>query len=61
VARLHPQQQEVVRLKFTEGLKYREIADVLGLTTSHVGVLIHTALKQLRSQMAADLANAAGE
>lgn len=61
VARLSPQQQEVVRLKFTEGLKYREIADVLGLSTSHVGVLIHTALKQLRSQLAADLANAAGD
>ncbi|HEX4149902.1 MAG TPA: sigma-70 family RNA polymerase sigma factor [Pirellulales bacterium] len=61
VARLSPQQQEVVRLKFTEGLKYREIADVLGLTTSHVGVLIHTALKQLRSQLAADLAQAAGD
>jgi RNA polymerase sigma-70 factor (ECF subfamily) len=61
VAQLNPQQQEVVRLKFTEGLKYREIADVLGLSTSHVGVLIHTALKQLRSQLAADLANAPSE
>lgn len=59
VARLSPQQQEVVRLKFAEGLKYREIAEVLGLTTSHVGVLIHNTLKQLRSQLAADLAKTA--
>jgi len=41
-------QQEVIRLKFQEGLSYREISRVTSLTVSHVGVLIHNAMKTLR-------------
>jgi RNA polymerase sigma-70 factor (ECF subfamily) len=44
-------QQEVVRLKFQGGLSYRQIATVTNLTVSHVGVLIHTAVKSIRQQM----------
>ena len=43
-----PSQQEAVRLKFLQQFSYREIAEVMGLSESHVGVLIHTALKKLR-------------
>lgn len=48
---LPEKEQEVVRLKFQEGMKYREIADVTGLSVSHVGVLIHTAIQRLRKEL----------
>ncbi len=51
---LPEQQQEAIRLKFQEGLSYREIAAVLGLTVNHVGVLLHTALKTLRHKLSAN-------
>lgn len=44
-------QQEVIRLKFQEGLSYREIAAVTGLSVSNVGFLLHTGLKTLREKM----------
>lgn len=49
--RLPTNQQEVIRLKFQGGLKYREIAEVTGLSVSNVGVLLHTGLKRLRALM----------
>ena len=45
---LPPQQHEAVRLKFQSQFSYREIGDVMGLSESHVGVLLHQALKSLR-------------
>ncbi len=48
VARLPPQEQEAVRLKFQEGLRYKDIAAVMGLSVSHVGVLIHKAVARVR-------------
>lgn len=50
-----PSQQEAVRLKFLQQFSYREIAEVMGLSESHVGVLIHTALKKLRQAFAEPL------
>lgn len=46
-------QREVVRLKFQNGLSYKEIASVTELSVSNVGFLLHTALKALRAQVAA--------
>jgi RNA polymerase sigma-70 factor (ECF subfamily) len=54
-------EQEVLRLKFQDGLKYREIANITGRTTNYVGVLIHTAIKKLRSQLQADEPAQCGE
>jgi RNA polymerase sigma-70 factor (ECF subfamily) len=51
---LPPQQREVVRLKFQNGLSYREISQVTGLTVSNVGFLIHTAIKSMRRRMHPD-------
>ena len=51
---LPPAQQEVIRLKFQHGLSYREIGEVLNLTATNVGFLIHTGLKTLRRRLAAD-------
>lgn len=46
-------QQEVVRLKFQNGMSYKEIASVTELSVSNVGFLLHTALTTLRSHAAA--------
>jgi RNA polymerase sigma-70 factor (ECF subfamily) len=48
---LSENQQEVVRLKFQNGLSYQEISNITNLTVTNVGFLIHTAIKSLRQQM----------
>lgn len=53
-------QQEVIRLKFQEELSYREIGQVMGLTVSNVGYLIHTAIRNIRTKMTAAEIPAAG-
>ena len=52
VATLPPRQQEVIQLKFQNDLSYQEISEITKLSVSHVGVLIHTALKTLRARHA---------
>jgi RNA polymerase sigma factor (sigma-70 family) len=52
LATLPEREQEIVRLKFQEDLSYREIGEVLGLSVSNVGFLLHTAIKKLRVRMA---------
>lgn len=54
LAALPENQQEVVRLKFQNGLSYREISEVTGLSVSNVGYLLHTALKQIRRRLSDD-------
>ena len=46
-------QQEVVRLKFQDGMSYREIGAVTSNSVSNVGFLLHTALKTLRARLRA--------
>lgn len=51
LADLPDNQQEVVRLKFQDGLSYRDIAEVTGLSVSNVGYLLHTAVRRLRERL----------
>jgi len=51
VARLPEGLQEVLRLKFAHGLSYAQIAQVTGLSPSHVGVKIHQGMTALRKRM----------
>jgi RNA polymerase sigma-70 factor (ECF subfamily) len=51
LAALPQRQQEVVRLKFQAGLSYKEIGEVLDLSATNVGFLIHVALKALRERL----------
>ncbi len=44
-------QQEVLRLKFQNGLSYKEISRITNLTVGNVGFLLHTGLKALRQQV----------
>jgi RNA polymerase sigma factor (sigma-70 family) len=55
LSRLSTNQREVIVLKFQQGLSYQEIHLITGLTTSNIGVLIHTGLKRLREILPADL------
>ncbi|MBL8901405.1 MAG: sigma-70 family RNA polymerase sigma factor [Planctomycetes bacterium] len=49
LALLSEKQREALRLKFQAELSYREIAEVMGVTVNHVGVLLHEALRKLRA------------
>jgi RNA polymerase sigma-70 factor (ECF subfamily) len=40
-----------VILKFSGGLSYKEIAEVMELSVSHVGVILHTAIGRLRTSL----------
>ena len=53
--RISENQREVILLKFEQGLSYREIAEVTGLSDGNVGFLIHTGLKRLRDFLPDDL------
>lgn len=44
-------QQEVVRLKFQNGMSYKEISSITALSVSNVGYLLHQAVKSLRHAM----------
>lgn len=53
LADLPANQREVIRLKFQNGLSYREISRVTKLSESNVGFLIHTGIKTLRQRVRA--------
>ena len=53
--RLSANQREVIRLKFQQGMSYKEISKVTGLSSGNVGFLIHTGLKRMRSFLPSDL------
>ena len=50
---LPPNQQEVIRLMFQNGFSYKEISRITELSVSNVGFLIHTAIKTLQQEWAA--------
>ncbi len=54
VGQLTEQQQEVLRLRLHDGLSYREIAEVTGLTVTNVGYHLHQAISQLRARVTRD-------
>lgn len=44
-------QQEVIRLKYQNGLRYKQIAEITGLTVTNVGFLLHRGLTTLRKRL----------
>lgn len=48
---LDERSREVLRLKFTENLSYKEISARTGLKIGHVGYLIHHALKAMADEL----------
>ncbi len=51
LASLDSRSRELVRLKFAEELSYQQISARTGLTTGHVGYLLHHALKTLAGEL----------
>ena len=49
---LDDRSRELIRLKFTEDLSYKEISERTGLKTGHVGYLLHHALKLIADELA---------
>jgi len=52
VEELGPPHRAVIRLRFEENLSYKEIAARLDLSVSHVGVLLHHAVRGLADEFA---------
>ena len=48
---LEPRSRNLLRLKFDENLSYQEISARTGLTTGHVGYLLHHALKSIGEEL----------
>lgn len=48
VLKLAPNEQEIIALKFSSRMTNRQIADVLGLSDSNVGVILYRAIRRLR-------------
>jgi RNA polymerase sigma-70 factor (ECF subfamily) len=44
--------REVIKLKFNDGLSYKEISGCTGLSVSHVGYLLHHSLKAIADELA---------
>ncbi len=61
VARLPADQRELIRLKFQEGLTYRQMAQVTGRSASTVGQLLHEALEAIRSALAPESSGVSGD
>jgi RNA polymerase sigma factor (sigma-70 family) len=55
LARLTPNQREVIILKFQQGMSYQDIQEITGLASGNIGFLIHTGLKRLREILPQDL------
>lgn len=51
LSELPDRQQQVLLLKFQDGLSYREMAERMDITVNHVGVLLHNAVKSLRARI----------
>jgi RNA polymerase sigma-70 factor (ECF subfamily) len=49
---LDDRDRELIRLKFNEGLSYKDISVRTGLTIGHVGYLLHHALKAVGDELA---------
>ncbi|HVJ14200.1 MAG TPA: sigma-70 family RNA polymerase sigma factor [Polyangiaceae bacterium] len=48
---LPKKQREALLLKFSAGLSYKEISEVMDLTITNVGVILHTAIKTVRERL----------
>ncbi len=49
---LDERSRELIRLKFNDGLSYKEMGARTGLTTGHVGYLLHHAIKAIADELA---------
>jgi len=48
MSKLKEQERQILSMKFATSLKHDEIAVIMGISASNVGVIVHRALKRLR-------------
>ena len=51
---LEPRDREIVILKIEHGRSYKEIAEVMGISVTNVGFILHTAIKKLAKDLNAE-------
>ena len=51
LAKLEPEEREILRLKFFEEMSNIDIAEVLGVSANHIGVKIFRALKKFKQHL----------
>ena len=54
MAQLKDVERQILSMKFATDLKHREIAEILGISESGTGVIVHRALKKLRKILEED-------
>jgi len=54
MAKLKEQERQILSMKFATSLKHDEIAAIMGISASNVGVTVHRALKKLRKLLEED-------
>ena len=54
VCELSERHQEILRLKFQSALSYREISEVMEISVSNVGFMLHTAIQAVRKKAGAE-------
>jgi len=55
MSKLKELERQVLSMKFATSLKHEEIAAIAGISASNVGVIVHRALKKLRSILEEDV------
>jgi RNA polymerase sigma-70 factor (ECF subfamily) len=51
LSRLTRREREIITLKVDSGLRYKEIAEVMSLSVSNVGFILHGAIAKLRQEL----------
>jgi RNA polymerase sigma-70 factor (ECF subfamily) len=51
VEELDDRSQQLVRLRFEDGLSYKQMSERTGLTVTNVGYILHTSLKKLATAL----------
>ena len=52
--KLEPRDREVVILKIEHGRSYKEIAEIMEISVTNVGFILHTAIKKLAKDLNAE-------
>ena len=55
MSKLKEQERQIVSMKFATNLKHDEIAVIMGISASNVGVIVHRALKKMRKLLEEDV------
>jgi RNA polymerase sigma-70 factor (ECF subfamily) len=52
ILQLSPREQELLTLRMSHGMSYKQIAEITGLSVTNVGFLLHQAISRLKTALA---------